>query len=142
MELERIPLRLHDVLQRVLVLLRTMADERLVDLTLEIAPDAPDDVVGDPMRLSQVGAHKPQLRMFNDILFSSCSLFCAADRPEPHVKRCEVLWRPRPPWPGAHAAAAWDPRICVDRKQQYQARYPRRQQRWSSSINASCKCCS
>jgi signal transduction histidine kinase len=68
MELERIPLRLQDVLQRVLVLLRTMADERLVDLTLELAPDAPDEVLGDPMRLSQVGTHTPQSLVYIDIL--------------------------------------------------------------------------
>ena len=53
MELERIPLRLHELLRRALVLLRTMADERLVVLTLELAPDAPDEVIGDPVRLSQ-----------------------------------------------------------------------------------------
>lgn len=56
MELERIPLHLHDLLRRAFVLLRTMADERLVALTLELAPDAPDEVVGDPVRLSQAGS--------------------------------------------------------------------------------------
>ena len=54
MELENIPLSLHSLLRRVVTLMKTMAGEKLTTLEIEIAPDAPDEIIGDPMRLSQV----------------------------------------------------------------------------------------
>lgn len=34
--------------------MRTMADEKLALLTLEIDSDAPNEIMGDPVRLSQI----------------------------------------------------------------------------------------
>ena len=75
MELERIPLSLHELLRQALALMRVPANEKCTALTLDIDPDSPDKVMGDPVRLTQV------CRRFNyavvskrGMLTSLCSL--------------------------------------------------------------------
>ncbi|HZK76721.1 MAG TPA: ATP-binding protein [Candidatus Kapabacteria bacterium] len=54
MELERIPFRLQDVTRHAMEVMRLKAEARGITLTQEIAESAPNVVVGDPARLSQV----------------------------------------------------------------------------------------
>ena len=55
MDLEHIPLSLHALLRQVVALMRVPANEKCTALTLDIDPDSPDMVMGDPIRLKQVG---------------------------------------------------------------------------------------
>jgi len=54
LELESTPFRLRDTLGDTMRTLATQVHEKRLELTLSIAPDAPDALVGDPGRLSQV----------------------------------------------------------------------------------------
>lgn len=54
MELEKIPLRIREVAENVIITLRHKADEKGLKLETEIANDVPEFVTGDPARLYQV----------------------------------------------------------------------------------------
>ncbi|QLA11947.1 hybrid sensor histidine kinase/response regulator [Desulfolutivibrio sulfodismutans] len=54
MTMERIAFRLSDVLDEVLDLFRGAMTDRDVELILEVDPDVPDALLGDPLRLRQV----------------------------------------------------------------------------------------
>ncbi len=54
LELEPAELRLDDLLENVADLFNVRAEEKGVELVLDIAPDVPERVIGDPLRLGQV----------------------------------------------------------------------------------------
>lgn len=54
LEIERIDFRLEEVLQNLCNLLSTKADESGLELVLHRAPDVPERLLGDPLRLGQV----------------------------------------------------------------------------------------
>ncbi len=54
LEIEQVPFRLRDVLDNVLALLGDRASEKGLVLRVETAPDLPDTLVGDPLRLGQI----------------------------------------------------------------------------------------
>ncbi len=54
LEIERIDFRLEEVLQNLCNLLSTKADESGLELVLHRAPDVPERLIGDPLRLGQV----------------------------------------------------------------------------------------
>ena len=54
LEIERIEFRLEEVLQNLCNLLSTKADESGLELVLHRAPEVPDRLLGDPLRLGQV----------------------------------------------------------------------------------------
>src|SRR5208283_527411 len=54
LELEQTGFSLHDHLEKVMEMVATRANEKELALVCEIAPNLPDDLVGDPTRLRQV----------------------------------------------------------------------------------------
>lgn len=54
LELEAVPIRLADIVAAVTDVMRANADDRALELTAEISPDAPEIVIGDPTRLRQI----------------------------------------------------------------------------------------
>ena len=54
LELESIPFALRDTLGDTLQTLAVRASEKALELTYRIAPEVPDDLIGDPIRLRQV----------------------------------------------------------------------------------------
>ena len=54
LELEQTGFSLHDHLEKVIEMVATRANEKGLSLVCEIAPSAPNDLVGDPTRLRQV----------------------------------------------------------------------------------------
>jgi len=52
--LEHIPFSLHDTLDEVVMLLAHTAHEKNLELTLDIDPDVPEQIIGDALRLQQV----------------------------------------------------------------------------------------
>jgi PAS domain S-box-containing protein len=54
LELERTAFSLHDLLAKVREMVADRAHEKGLALACEVAPDAPDDLIGDPTRLRQV----------------------------------------------------------------------------------------
>jgi hypothetical protein len=54
LELEAVPIRLADVVAAVTDVMRANANDRALELTSEISPDAPEIVIGDPTRLRQI----------------------------------------------------------------------------------------
>ena len=54
LELETIPFALRDTLGDTLQTLAVRASEKALELTYRIAPEVPDDLIGDPIRLRQV----------------------------------------------------------------------------------------
>src|SRR6185295_13686545 len=54
MELEKIPFRIQEVAENVIITLRHKADEKGLKLETEIPNDVPEFVTGDPARLYQV----------------------------------------------------------------------------------------
>ena len=54
LELESIPFALRDTLGDTLQTLAVRAGEKGLELTYRIAPEVPDDLIGDPIRLRQI----------------------------------------------------------------------------------------
>jgi signal transduction histidine kinase/DNA-binding response OmpR family regulator len=54
MQLEEIPFKLSEEVKLSLDLFRAIIDEKGMKLSVNITPDAPDDIIGDPFRLRQV----------------------------------------------------------------------------------------
>ncbi len=54
LELEAVPIRLADIIAAVTDVMRANANDRALELTAEISPDAPEIVIGDPTRLRQI----------------------------------------------------------------------------------------
>lgn len=54
LELEAVPLTLRSMLESTVNSIAAAAEAKSLDLTLEIAPDVPDAVIGDPVRLRQI----------------------------------------------------------------------------------------
>ena len=54
LELENVPFRLSDTVAAVTDVMRANANDRGLELTTEISPEAPESVVGDPTRLRQI----------------------------------------------------------------------------------------
>jgi signal transduction histidine kinase/CheY-like chemotaxis protein len=54
MQLEEFPFRLSEEVKLSLDLFRAIIDEKGVNLTLDVDPDVPDEIIGDPFRLRQV----------------------------------------------------------------------------------------
>jgi two-component system sensor histidine kinase/response regulator len=54
LELDQTELRLDDLLENVADLFNVRAEEKGVELVLDIAPDVPERMIGDPLRLGQV----------------------------------------------------------------------------------------
>jgi len=54
LELERVDLRLDDLLQTLAVIVGSAAQEKDIDVLFSVAPDVPLDLIGDPLRLQQV----------------------------------------------------------------------------------------
>jgi two-component system, sensor histidine kinase and response regulator len=54
MNLERIPFRLAEVMETVVAYVGTLAERKGLELLIDVAPDVPSPLVGDPMRLGQV----------------------------------------------------------------------------------------
>jgi len=52
--LDRIPFRLRDIVEDVLVMLAPAAHEKNLDLVAMVYNDVPDDIMGDPLRVKQV----------------------------------------------------------------------------------------
>ncbi|MDX1589493.1 MAG: response regulator [Oleiphilaceae bacterium] len=52
--LDRVPFRLRDIIEDVLVMLAPAAHEKNLDLVSMVYNDVPDDLVGDPLRVKQV----------------------------------------------------------------------------------------
>jgi len=54
MQLEEIPFRLNEEIKLSLDLFRAIVEEKGIKLTVDIRPEVPDDIIGDPFRLRQV----------------------------------------------------------------------------------------
>ncbi|MCP4693009.1 MAG: response regulator [Desulfobacterales bacterium] len=54
MELERVEFNLHDVLNAISDMFAHKAAEKRIELIISVAPDAPCELIGDPLRLKQV----------------------------------------------------------------------------------------
>jgi PAS domain S-box-containing protein len=54
LELEAVPLAIRPMLESTLDSIAAAAEAKSLDLTLEIAPDVPDAMIGDPVRLRQI----------------------------------------------------------------------------------------
>jgi len=54
LELESVPFRLEDVLDNITNLIGTKAQEKGLELLVDLAPDVPRGLVGDPLRLGQI----------------------------------------------------------------------------------------
>ena len=54
LELEAVPLAIRPLLESTLDSVAAAAEAKSLDLTMEIAPDVPDAVIGDPVRLRQI----------------------------------------------------------------------------------------
>jgi PAS domain S-box-containing protein len=54
LEIEHVPLRPEEILENAAALFAAQIEAKGLELFLEIAPDTPSDVLGDPLRLSQV----------------------------------------------------------------------------------------
>ncbi|XZG71330.1 ATP-binding protein [Chitinibacteraceae bacterium HSL-7] len=54
LHIERVPFRLADVIERVLAVHQSRADEKDLNLRCTVAPDCPPNFYGDPLRLGQI----------------------------------------------------------------------------------------
>ncbi len=54
LDIEHMCFSLHDTLEGLLATLRKQAEEKAVNLTLALADDVPDAVIGDPLRIEQI----------------------------------------------------------------------------------------
>ncbi len=54
LEIEALPFRLDEVMSTTEAMMRVRVAEKPIDLTFDVAPDVPLDLIGDPLRLGQV----------------------------------------------------------------------------------------
>jgi len=82
--LESIPIRLRDLMDEAADLFRAQVRESTVEFILDIAPDVPDTVMGDPLRLRQVVVNL----LSNAFKFTEEGEVCLSLRPERADRIC------------------------------------------------------